>query len=236
MPHRWSSAAQIRREQIESGRDVTFNRVFLPYYTSAVNNLGCRSLLEVGCGTGHLSKHLSQLIPVVHAIEPSPGMHEVSTAVLLETGVELVKCKLEDFNGDRKFDCVLSHLCGHVVAHLDSFLRDCSKWLADGGTFIFSLPHPCFWNDYQPYFDPKEFDYASECFTSATLTISKARDEKMTGLPFHHRPIGRYVESIVAARLVIRRFDEIFPPAGIQALYPAPWKRPHFCVFHVTLT
>jgi SAM-dependent methyltransferase len=234
MEDSWSAMAPLRREQIESGKDVTFNKVFVPFYLELVAALRCNSIVEVGCGTGHLAKNLSKIVERMYALESSSGMHAVATDVLRDSGVVLIHSSVEGYHGQERFDCVISHLCAQAVSDLNKFLRSCVGLLENDGRLIFSIPHPCFWNDYQPYFESNEFDYTAEQFANATLTISLDRDSKMPGIPFHHRPLSRYIRAIVASDLQIRRFDEIFPTEDVQRLYPTRWKRPHFCVFQNT--
>jgi 16S rRNA A1518/A1519 N6-dimethyltransferase RsmA/KsgA/DIM1 with predicted DNA glycosylase/AP lyase activity len=94
MPHRWCNSAKIRREQIESGIDLTFNEVFKPLIVSRIQCLSPSNILEVGAGTGHISIELFKLGFSVTAIEPSLGMYEVAQDVLSFTDVRLVNCTL----------------------------------------------------------------------------------------------------------------------------------------------
>ena len=230
----WSGIAARRRQQIEGGADLTFTKVFSPLYQGVVDRLRFTSLVEVGCGTGHLSRQLSRGVERAYALEPSAAMHGVATEVLHGSGVVLLPAKVEEFQPDEPFGCVISHLCAHTTADLDGFVRACRQLLTESGTFVFSIPHPCFWNDYQQYFRKDQFDYVSDRFTYATLTISLDRESQMPGVPFHHRPLSRYVSAISAAGLYLQQFEEVFPTPEIQALYPEPWKRPHYCVFYTS--
>jgi ubiquinone/menaquinone biosynthesis C-methylase UbiE len=74
MFHDWPHAGEVRRRQIESGKDVTFTRIFLPYYRELVAKINPRRALEIGCGTGHLAKSLAEKVPELVAIDPSLGM------------------------------------------------------------------------------------------------------------------------------------------------------------------
>ena len=231
----WSAMAPLRREQIDSGQDITFNKVFLPFYRGLIADLRCSSIIEVGCGTGHLAKELSRMVKQTYAVEPSPGMHTIAADVLRDSNVTLTHTSVEQYQPDERFDCVVSHLCAQAVSDLNGFFGSCAGLLKNDGRFIFSIPHPCFWNDYQPYFNGNDFDYTVEQFTKATLTISLDRGSKLPGIPFHHRPLSRYIDVIVASGLRIQRLYEIFPSKDIQLLYPDLWKRPHFCVFQSVL-
>jgi SAM-dependent methyltransferase len=233
MPHRWDNAANIRREQIESGNDITFNQIFVPYYLECVKTHKPKTLLEVGCGTGHLASRLAIEVPQVEALEPSPGMHKVAKVVLANSSVKLHFTTAEKFDGSQMFDMVISHLCGQAVADIETFLRACSKCLENDGLLVFSLPHPCFWNDYREYFPKTEYRYLNEQFAYAKITISKDA-RSIENVPFHHRPLGRYVEALDKIRMALVRLDEIMPSKSVQALYGkedhCPF--PRFCVLH----
>lgn len=234
MPQRWSKAAGLRREQIESGLDITFNRVFLPYFLGCMEERAPNRILEVGCGTGHLAARLATVVPHVEALEPSPGMHSVAKDVLGNSNVKLHHSTIEEFRPSQRFDLVLSHLCGHVVSDIDGFCRACSDLVAARGLFVFSLPHPCFWNDYKEYFPRTEFRYAREQFASVALTITKDPSRPIDGLPFHHRPLERYIAALRNCGMAVTRLDEILPPKSVQQLYGEEWRFPRYCALHAT--
>lgn len=234
MPQRWSKAAALRREQIESGLDITFNRVFVPYFVALTKATRPKRILEVGCGTGHLSARLATMCPHVEALEPSPGMHDVAKEVLCNSGVNLHATAIEAFRPEHPFDIVFSHLCGHVVADIDRFCQACSRAVANDGSFVLSLPHPCFWNDYREYFPRSDYRYNVEQFCTASLTITKDRTRPMEGLPFHHRPLGRYVSALRECGMGLTRLEEIVPAKAVQELYGSEWRFPRYCVLHAT--
>jgi SAM-dependent methyltransferase len=232
MFHDWSHAAEVRRIQIESGRDTTFSHVFLPYYQNLLAKIGVKRVLEVGCGTGHLSKSLAPKSSDFVAIDPSVGMYQVARQTLSGMSVELLNVTLEDYTVKRPFELVLAHLCVQFFSDVDDFCSLCARALLPNGMLVFSLPHPCFWNDYKAYFPRDDFKYTEERFTTATLEISNDPTIQIGGVPYHHRPIGRYVSAITGVGLRIERLDEIFPDEDTHRLYPTPWLKPRYCVFH----
>ena len=144
MPHRWCDSALIRREQIESGKDLTFNKVFKPLIVSRVAVLSPKMVLEVGAGTGYISKELVSIGAAVTAIEPSKGMYEVTKEVLSESSVKLLNCTSFDLKKTETFEVAISHLVAHVVEDLQGFLCSIGRHLPQGGHSIFSIPHPSF--------------------------------------------------------------------------------------------
>jgi SAM-dependent methyltransferase len=232
MPHRWNQAASIRRLQIESGQDITFNRVFVPYFVGQVKKQKPQSILEVGCGTGHLAAKLSGLSQHVEVLEPSAGMRSVASEVLMHSQVKVHPEEIERFRCSRRFDLVISHLCGQVVADIDAFCSACSALVTERGRFVFSIPHPCFWNDYKTFIPKEAYQYAKDQFASITLTITRDVSHPISGIPFHHRPLGRYIASLNKCRMALTKLDEIFPSKSIQRLYGEPWLFPRYCVLH----
>lgn len=232
MPHRWNDAAPIRRQQIESGSDLTFTRVFVPYFQGLVNGASPSSLLEIGCGTGHLVRSLAGLVPKAVAIEPSTGMHRVAAEVLRDTGVHLHHTRLEEFACAERFDLVISHLCVQVTKPLQGFLSAAYMLVTPKGSFVFTIPHPCFWNRYQEYIPKKDFAYMKTKEVKAKLTITKDRTRVIAEIPYIHRPISDYFAAIAQASLYVAAFEEILPPPEIQDLYGERWTEPRFVAFH----
>lgn len=91
MPKRWDEYAALRRRQIESGIDLTFSNIFVPWYRDFIRLRRPRTLLEVDAGTGHLSSSLIDLVGDIVAIEPSDGMYAVASEVLKGSAVDLHK-------------------------------------------------------------------------------------------------------------------------------------------------
>jgi 2-polyprenyl-3-methyl-5-hydroxy-6-metoxy-1,4-benzoquinol methylase len=146
MPHRWDDNAKLRKQQIESGLDLTFSEVFLPYYVRMVSRLAPRSILEVGGGTGHLARALASMTTKYVVLEPSQGMFAVASEVLDGTPAQLRQSTIEEFNGAENYDLILSHMCVQVVGNLAVFVNAVAKRLAPQAHFLLSLPHPVFYN------------------------------------------------------------------------------------------
>jgi SAM-dependent methyltransferase len=159
-------------------------------------------------------------------------MHAVAAEVLADSEVVLHHVSAEKFKSNRKFDVVLSHLCGHVVADLDSFFRSCAAFVAPSGSFILSLPHPCFWNEYRRVFPTEDYRYMQEAFASTTLYITKDPNRPIEAMPFHHRPLSRYLNALHGCGMALKSLDEIVPSKAVQAEYDAEWLFPRYCVLH----
>jgi 2-polyprenyl-3-methyl-5-hydroxy-6-metoxy-1,4-benzoquinol methylase len=230
MPHRWCDFAELRRQQIESGVDLTFVDVFLPQFAQWVTDLNPRNVIEVGAGTGHLSKSLDDGSYPITAIEPSPGMHTVAKSVLSGSNVSLIRCSSFELAASTKFDLALSHLVAHVVDDLCGFLRSVAIHVEPNGHFLFSIPHPCFYNAYKGFFGD-EYNYMSALKKEVSFTVTKDPSNIISGVPYHHRPISTYISTIVEAGFLVSGLHEIYPPQHIQEKYGKDWESPRYCVF-----
>jgi len=230
MPHRWCDSAKIRREQIESGADLTFNEVFKPLIVSRIQSLSPNNVLEVGAGTGHISNELFKLGFSVTAIEPSQGMYEVAREVLSSTDVRLVNCASFELERDKVYEVSFSHLVAHVVDDLSGFFESIGQHLEKNGHFIFSIPHPCFYNEYKGFLGD-EYNYMVPMTKNVSFTITKDSQNIISGVPYHHRPLSVYFNCLVKSGFAIDGFDEIYPDDDIQEKYGARWESPRYCVF-----
>lgn len=230
MPHRWSNSAQIRREQIESGSDLTYNEVFKPLLVNLMKNLSPRNILEVGAGTGHISKVLSESGFSVTALEPSAGMYEVAKDVLSLTDVSLLNCTPLELKRKELYEVAFSHLVAHVVDDLNEFFESVGRHLKAYSHFIFSIPHPCFYNEYKSFFGD-EYNYMISMTKNVSFTITRDSKNAISGVPYHHRPLSEYFNKLVESGFTIDAFDEIYPEENIQLKYGAKWESPRYCVF-----
>jgi len=230
MPHRWCDSAELRRKQIESGADLTFNEVFVPIFIEKVSGLNRRSILDVGAGTGHLSKELAASGFSITAVEPSKGMFKVAKEVLGGSDVDLINCFVNDLPEDLKFEVGISHMVAHVVNDPTDFFKSIANHIEVGGHFIFSIPHPCFFNDYKKIFRD-HYCYMESVQKEISFTITKDPNNVISGVPYHHRRLSSYINSLVSAGFAIDGFEETWPSHEVQKRYGGMWENPRYCMF-----
>ena len=231
MPRTWDNNARIRANQIDSGLDLTFSKVFVPFFRDVLGKQELKTVLEVGGGTGHLARELAALVGQYVLIEPSIGMYLVARETLESSDVELYNQTVEEFsNFDRRFDLVLSHLCMQVVPNISSFLNALASTLTPSGAYLLSLPHPAFYNDYKRFFSRDSFSYMEVRAATVSFTVTLDPNTPIEGVLYHHRPISTYIAALSDAGLVVSSFVEIYPSHQIQDLYGAPWLTPRYLV------
>ena len=179
---------------------------------------------------GHISKELSELGFSVTAIEPSAGMYGVAKDVLSLTDVRLLNCTSFDLEKNQLYEVAFSHLVAHVVDDLNEFFESIGQHLKASSHLIFSIPHPCFYNEYKGFFGD-EYNYMTPMTKNVSFTITKDSNNTISGVPYHHRPLSEYINKLVESGFAIDGFNETYPEEDIQLKYGAKWESPRYCVF-----
>jgi ubiquinone/menaquinone biosynthesis C-methylase UbiE len=112
-----------------------------PAVLSLLKNVRDKIILDLGCGTGILSKVLKKRGAIMKGIDISPKMIEIA-----RKNVKGVEFKVGSFyNIPYKscyFDIVVASLVMHYADDLNKSFREVRRVLKKGGTFIFSSDNP----------------------------------------------------------------------------------------------
>jgi len=232
-PNPWDEVASTRARQIELGTDLTFGRVFVPLFRSMVERASPRSICDVGCGTGHLLLSLADQADRLVGVDPSLAMYTTATALVANTtNISVYRCDATEASRFGRFDFVVAHLCAQAVDDLDVFFASLARLVEVDGHCVVTIPHPCFWNDYQEYIPSQQYSYMRETRVMARLSV---RGETVGSVPYVHRPLSRYFSAFQQARLSISTFEEIYPLPEVEQLYGQSWKNPRFAMFTTSL-
>lgn len=91
-------------------------------------------ILDVGCGTGHLTAKIAAGGATVVGLDSSPDM--LAEARQTYPGVEFVEGRVEAFAWDAPFDAVFSNAALHWVVEADAAARCIYGALRPGGRFV----------------------------------------------------------------------------------------------------
>ena len=121
-------------------------------------------------------------------------------------------------------------MCVQTIEDIGGFCRGIALSLSPSATYLISLPHPAFYNEYKNFFESESFRYIEERGREVSFAVTLDPSREISGMPCYHRPIGRYVSALAQAGLYVSGFEEIFPEPATQALYGRPWKDPRYLV------
>ncbi len=227
----WDEIADIRDQQIESGQDVSFHHVLKPVVLDLLRGCDLDYVLDVGCGTGHLTKVLASAAGSVVGIDISNV--SVRHARVHCQGLEnatFSTCSVQELaeqSPERRFSAIVANMVFMCAADLEQVMHAVMQQLRPRGALVFTVTHPCFWPRYWGYDDEDWFDYSREIFIQAPFRISN--DSQCEHWTTHiHRPLERYFGILIRSGLTVERLCEPIPSPLVQRHYPEPWRYPRF--------
>lgn len=94
-------------------------------------------ILDVGCGTGHLTDEIKQKGANVVGIDASPEM--IEQAKQAYPGIEFIVSNAAEFKTDEKFDAIFSNAALHWMLEAEKVAESISEALVEGGRFVAEL-------------------------------------------------------------------------------------------------
>lgn len=232
----WNMLAQIHYHRLSDGKDVTFHKIFLPVIIDVIKKqagFNTYSVLDVGCGTGYLTSLISNYARSVLGVDNSDT--SIALAIKNSTNAKNINFKYEDiktFSNSREqvFDFAIAHLVLHVIEDLDMTLRSISACLKQGGRFLFSIPHPCFWalSHNVGTWNFKQINSYVYNTPSIQQNSIKVDGGEFT-TPHFHRPIEYYFSALNKSGFSVEEIIEPFPDKKLlQENHKKLWQFPRF--------
>ena len=109
-----------------------------------LNRFRCKSILELGCGTGKNTPMLASIGEHVHALDFSPGMIEMARAKVISPSVtfEIADITKPWPSKDHSFDLIVCNLVLEHIDDLNFIFSEASRVLVTGGHFFVCELHP----------------------------------------------------------------------------------------------
>lgn len=212
----WETHAEWWIDGFTAGADPEYEEQILPL--AARELAGAQKVLDVGCGDGQVSRLAAKLGAQVVGIDPTWNC--VSVANQRGGGVFARAGAAELPFADGIFDAVIACLVFEHIRDVDSAIAEVARVLQPGGRFCFFLNHPLLqtpnsgWIDDQ-FLDPPEQYWRIGPYLIEDETIEEV--EKDVFIPFIHRPLSRYINTLSDNGLLLERMEEPAPPPGFLA-------------------
>ena len=119
------------------------NSIEEPFMLDLIGDVANLSILDLGCGTGELSKKLSLKAKNILGIDISTKMLNVAKNKNFSHNIEYRILSMENIDSiDQSFDLIVSSLAFHYVENFQKLILDIKKILKNKGSLIFSQEHP----------------------------------------------------------------------------------------------
>ncbi|WP_042147234.1 class I SAM-dependent methyltransferase [Paucisalibacillus sp. EB02] len=197
-----------------------------PTIFSLMGEVNGKQVLDAGCGEGYLSRLLADKGAEVTAVDYSDKMLEIAderTPSEARIHYYYGNCENLDFLEGEQFDMIVSNMVILDLEDYQSALREMYRLLKPGGTFIFSILHPCFitpnsgWirNDQGEKSSWKVDRYFHEGVYDQRFPFG-------TGDPivWYHRTLTSYFKAILRAGFIVEDLVEPKPSKEILRKYP----------------
>lgn len=209
------------------------NRLYVldPAHLNQIGDVAGKRVLDAGCGEGRFARMLAERGATVTAFDFSPRMIEIATSIESEKplSIDYLVADMTDLSRfeDSTFDIAVAYLSLIDVSDYERALVEVARTLRPGGSFQFSIVHPCFmtpdarwepttpgtvpiWNKDKLYLKVDNYYPARELRfkmwpTAPVETIN------------YHRPLSDYAHACRAAGLLIRDILEPFPTDEVLA-------------------
>jgi len=217
-PEYWESHAGWWQDGFTEGADPEYEEQILPM--AAEHLAGCRSVLDVGCGEGQVSR-LAVRGGAERVVGIDPTWAQVEVAHRRGGGPSYARAGAHQLPfASGVFDAVVACLVFEHIEAVDDAIAEVARVLRPGGRFCFFLNHPLLqtpnsgWIDDQ-ILDPPEQYWRIGAYLVEDISLEEV--QKDVFIPFVHRPLSRYVNAMADHGLLIRHMDEPAPPAGFIA-------------------
>ena len=211
----WEKHAGWWQEGFTEGADAEYSEQIVPLVRQEL--AGARRALDIGTGEGQLARVLAEGGASVVGVDPTWA--QLSAARRIGGDPAYVRgeaARLPFVAGS--FDAVLACLVFEHVHDVDGALAEVGRVLAPGGRFLFLLNHPLLQTPGSGWIDDHILD--EQYWRIGPYLIEDASLEEVDKdvfIPFIHRPLSRYVNTMADHGLALSRMHEPAPPTGFLA-------------------
>lgn len=204
----WDAIANLREQQVASGRDHSANFVLAPAILDALPRSS--SLVDIGCGTGWLTSRAAPRARLVVGVDPSP--ESIAIAQMLHAGDSITyRAETVEQYARRRtrpnFDAAISNMAASSAPDLQQFFSASRRLLRRNGLLIATIPHPCFWPLYWGYASHPKFRYENSFAVEGQFKIRKQSTQLVT-THFHH-PLELYFSTLTRAGFKVEAVREL---------------------------
>jgi SAM-dependent methyltransferase len=189
------------------------------------------SVCDVACGEGYLSRHLARFdARVVIGIDNSAELIRVAQRRSDRANLAF---RVDDAQrlatiDDASIDIVVSQLAIMDIEDHRALFRSVRRVLRDGGTFVFSLLHPCFEGPFRLPDEPQFLRDAAGRETAVAVRRYASEGRWQSGgdgvrgrVGAHHRMLSTLINDLLSERFVLQRIEEpVEPRSGLFSQVP----------------
>ena len=222
---RWDRFADVysanHAEQGDLHKEVLLN----PVLFSLIGDVEGRRVLDAGCGEGYLSRLLAKSGADITAVDYSPRMLEIAkerTPANLHIDFLQANCEEMDCLKDNTFEFIVSNMVIQDLENYEKVFEEVYRLLIDGGSFVFSILHPCFVTPKSGWEKTKDGEKlhwnVDNYFYEGVYEQPLGGEEKMI---LFHRTITSYINASLQAGFTLESLVEPKPSEEMLIKHPS---------------
>ncbi|MFV2039840.1 MAG: class I SAM-dependent methyltransferase [Acidimicrobiales bacterium] len=213
----WDTHPKWWQDGFTDGADPEYEEQILPLAGELLS--GRDRILDVGAGEGQIAR-LAVSGGASFVVGADPTRAQIDEAVARGGGVQYCRAAAASLPfGTASFDAVIACLVFEHIAEVDQALAEVARVLVAGGRFLLFLNHPLLQAPGSGWIEDHTVDPADQYWRIGPYLVESNHVEEVQEgvfIPFVHRPLGRYLNAMIDAGLVLERMLEPPPPAGLR--------------------
>jgi 2-polyprenyl-3-methyl-5-hydroxy-6-metoxy-1,4-benzoquinol methylase len=228
----WWSQAYPQMAPFGPEGDFAREHLLNPAILRMLGEVAGRRILDAGCGGGYLARLLARRGAQVTGVEPAAASYVEAVAAEEQEslGIAYLQRDLavlaDTVDALQPFDAVVANMVLMDIPDFELAIRACAQLLRPGGSFIFSLLHPCF--------EEPSTAWVGRGYV-AEREYFEERMVEQGAVPFFHRPLSRYFNALLALGCALREVAEPRLDPAVAAgdpLHERAVHVPNFIVIH----
>jgi SAM-dependent methyltransferase len=213
----WERNARWWQDGFTDGADPEYEEQILPLARTWLG--GFRRVLDVGCGEGQVARLVRDAVGESVVVGCDPTGAQLAVARERGGGPWYVRARAEQLPvRGGSFDAAVACLVFEHITDHEPAIAEVARALRPGGRFVLFLNHPLLQCPGSGWVVDHILD--EEYWRIGPYLVPDVTMEELAPgvvLPFVHRPLSAYVNTLAAHGLRIVHMDEPAPPAGFVA-------------------
>lgn len=223
----WDALAPWWKATFTEGADVEYELQILPLVAQELR--GFESILDLGCGEGHIARHLlTNGAKNVVGIDPSSAQLE-NAVVRQQHGGKKNQAAYVRGVGEvlpfcsASFDAIVCCLAIEHASDVDAVLTEAARVLKEDGCFLLLVNHPMYQGEGSGFVDDQilgEHYWRIGPYLIEATSIEEV--DRGVFIPFAHRPLSRYINPLSERDVLLTKLLEPTPIEEFLATSLAP--------------
>jgi len=210
----WEEHAEWWIDGFTDGADPEYDEQILPLARTELD--GFKTILDIGCGDGQISRALAAQGSSVVGIDPTWNQIRVAkergpAGPFLRAGADGLPF------ADASFEAAVACLVFEHIDELEESIAEVARVLKPDGQFSFFLNHPLLQTPGSGWIDDHMVDPPEQYWRIGPYLVEQESVEQVelgVFIRFIHRPLSRYINALAEQGLMLERMLEPRPPDG----------------------